>query len=165
MTTPEWVWPVESGNTSRLSELCEHPAWFTYGNAKYSPLGWAIVVGTDDTIRFLLAHCRIPRAAYHAGPSLPFAYTGHLEYAFDRGRYFVVELLMERNVPRAPGGGGIPERSPEYLRCLRNVRARKITLLIVGARKFGFALQRVPRDVVLLIARAVYATRNDLAWL
>ncbi len=87
-----------------------------------------------------------------------------LEEAFQTGNHDVIKLLIRAGASASPPGVQFPPWMSDYARGLD--RCKRVAATLVGIRRFGRspALQRVPLDVVKLMAKSVLATLGVDAW-
>jgi len=159
-----WVGAIERNDAAELRRLCRERLLGSYyrdGNADCNALGLAIARSSPllwEIIKYGDPHmfvypCYIPPIG---SGFLPY----HLAMVY--GNTLAVAMLERVGVT--------PHMS--FRTSLRWVeqhlsaeRARRAALMLISARKNNDGFEGIPRDVVWLIARAVYATRTDEAWL
>lgn len=150
---PSWVSPVARNDTEEVRRICAQagellPLWYQKKLPIYTMLGWAIECKHSKLVRMILKWrpelqkqlCYIPDWGHGQAP---------VQWACAQRNWPALGLCVDPQ-----------QRSNDIRQCERNVKARRAALFVLGAlRKMG-----VLRDVCVLIARAVYATRGEWAW-
>lgn len=159
-----WWWDaIDQNDAVELRRLCSvHslvPFWHRdTAEADCNPLGWAImrrsplvceIIKYGDP-RMLIHKCYVPKN----GPS----FHPH-ELATEIANTHAVALLKHVGI-----ASRMSFLEQERFVMERNCaeRARYVALMLINARKNHDAFQGVPRDIIWLIARAVYATRTEV---
>jgi len=154
---PDWVSAVARNDAEEVRRICERsgdvPLWRRKKCPTYNLLGWAIECKHPGLTRSILRWRPELSACYIERPWGQRTLTP-LEWACAMQSWHALEALLELGLPITVW------RNDDTRRCERNVKARRAALFVLGVfRKTGLL-----RDVCVLIARAVYATRIDVAW-
>jgi hypothetical protein len=167
---PQWKRDMERGRvTPALRALFapdKLPYWedpLSAGRFRYNVLGWAIQYDSR-IIRNIVRLCSLQHLDYPCVLGIDRNY-GPMDFALMHRRASAVTALLEQGmlpIYSMYSGSSAPDEFMDM--CHREVRARKMALFLILARRRGLCLMKVPRDVVGLIARAVYATRKDDEW-
>jgi hypothetical protein len=168
---PQWKRDMERGRvTPALHALFvsdQLPYWedpLSAGAFRYNVLGWAIQC-QSRIVRDIVRLCSPQHLEY---PCVLGIYSDDrpMQFALMHRHAASVTALLEHGVPARFSMFSTYSPQDVYMEmCLGEVRARKMALFLILARKRGLCLMEMPRDVVGLIARAVYATRGDDEWI
>lgn len=179
---PWWVCVIDNGiATPKLRELCKSDQllWYDFmGGVAYNVLGWAIQLGDTPLARDIARWCSRDNLLHPCfKSSRKYDHMTPLVFAMVRGRTNVVIALLERGVRPSPEDGlrimnaevdAHMDEVPiiEYRMCKRIAHARRAALtVLLGGYRDECALAVLPREMIELVARTVYATRADESWI
>jgi len=159
---PAWVAAVERNEIAWVCQLCANPSNIKAWHQTYLPgfniVGWAIECDRTElavaVLRLMPQWLDLPCIKWAPSHS-------PLVFACMRGKFELVETLIElgATLPTTTWG------KADVVQQVRNVRARRAALLLMAGARFkcpNFTFGGFPRDVVGLLARALYATRVEV---